>query len=129
MTKYKTMKELASDKGKKHDCRSCRYRLIRTKTIASTIFQFKRSISYNNPSRNQEGQHIDIHKIRGPGRRLVFTDTGNDGDILACISSVRKARMKGQLIQEKQNKHSRTLRCGNISIYTTFLSQRLRIKG
>jgi hypothetical protein len=72
-------------------------------------FQFKRCISYNNPSRNQEGQHIDIHKIRGPGRRLVFTDTGNDRDILACISSVRKARMKGQLIQEKQNKHNRTL--------------------
>lgn len=57
-------------------------------------FKFKRHIAYNDPSRNQEGQHIDIHKIRGPGRGLMFTDTGNDGDVLACIGSVRKERVK-----------------------------------
>jgi hypothetical protein len=53
--------------------------------------QFKRCIAYNYPGRNQEGQNIDIHEIRGPGRGLMFTDTGNDGNILACIGSVRKA--------------------------------------
>jgi len=37
VTKYKTMKELASDRGKKHDCGSCKYRLIRTKTVAGTV--------------------------------------------------------------------------------------------
>lgn len=37
VTKYKTTKELASDKGKKHDCGSCQYRLIRTKTDANSL--------------------------------------------------------------------------------------------
>lgn len=69
----------------------------------------------------------------------MFTDTGNDGDVLACISSVQKARMKvDELTQEKLNKHTlsghsaqrsaaseRLIKCGSIDI--TFQSQRLSI--
>jgi hypothetical protein len=53
-----------------------------------------KDITYYDPSRNQEGKHINIHKIRGPGRGLVFADTGDDGDVLACICAVRCARVK-----------------------------------
>ena len=66
--------------------------------------QFKWCIAYNYSSRNQEGQNIDIHKIRGPGGGLMFTDTGNDGNILACIGSVKKVKTMVQLLVQKRNR-------------------------
>jgi hypothetical protein len=34
----------------------------------------------------------------------MFTDTGNDGNILACIGSVKKARKVMQLLVQKRTK-------------------------
>lgn len=53
-------------------------------------FGLKMQTAYNDPSRNQEGQHVDIHEIGGPGRGLMFADTSNNRDVLACIGSVKK---------------------------------------